>query len=137
MKVALTTSHGRMAPCFAGVELRVLSDEMNLAVAKVVLTCGWHPLGWGHELMQRDITLLLCAGIDRGTWSAVQGHGIQVIPNAIGEPEAVFSSWRSGQLCPPQVWPSYPAGVGAGGFDRRNAGGFGSGQRRRFRGGRI
>jgi len=136
MKVALTTSHGRMAPCFAGVELKILSDKMDLDVANVISSCGWHPLAWGHELMQRDVTLLLCAGIDHGTWAAIQGHGIQVIPNAIGEPDTVFTSWRSGRLSPPQIWPSYPTGVRAGMCDRRTASGFGSGQKRRFRGGR-
>ncbi len=125
-----------MAPCFAGVELRVLNEEMNLDAAEVVSTCGWHPLAWGNELMRLDVALLLCAGIDHGTWAAIQGHGIQVIPNAIGEPDTAFATWHSGQLSPPQVWPSYPAGFGAGGFDRLTAGRFGSGQRRRFRGGR-
>jgi len=79
--------------------------------------------------MRRDVTLLLCAGVDQATWAALQGHGIQVIPNAIGDPGAVFSTWRNGRLNPPPVWPDDPVGLGA-------ARGFGTGRRRRFRGGR-
>lgn len=129
MKVALVTSHGRMAPCFGGVELRIVDNNGDLRDAHVLSTHGWHPLVWGRELMRRDVTLLLCAGIDQATWAAVRGHGIQVIPNAIGDPATVFGTWRNGGLNPPQLWPAYPAG-----FGRR--GGSGSGRRRRFRGGR-
>jgi len=153
MKVALATSHGRMAPCFAGVELRIVAEhtalqsrdggktggQADLVDADVLSTHGWHPLAWGRELMRRDVGLLLCAGIDQGTWAAIQGHGIQVIPNAIGDTQAAFGAWHSGRLSLPRVWPSYPAGLagfGAGGFDRLAAGGFGPGRRRRFRGGR-
>ena len=129
MKVALATSHGRMAPCFGGVELRVVENNADLQDARVLSTHGWHPLAWGRELMRRDVALLMCAGIDQATWSAVQGHGIQVIPNAIGDPEPVFAAWRNGRLSPPQLWPAYPVGFGG----RR---GFGASRRRRFRGGR-
>jgi len=129
MKVALATSHGRMAPCFGGVELRIVDDNADLPDARVLSTHGWHPLAWGRELMRHDVTLLMCAGIDQATWAAVQGHGIQVIPNAIGDPEPVFAAWRNGHLSPPQLWPAYPVGFGG----RR---GFGASRRRRFRGGR-
>ena len=154
MKVALATSHRRMASCFAGVELRIVGEnalpqapaasqgkqaggpqaggQADLDVAAVVSTRGWHPLAWGRELMRRDVALLLCAGIDHGTWAAIQGHGIQVIPGAMGDPGTALAAWRSGHLRPPQVWPAYPAG-----FDGLNAGGSGGGRRRRrFRGGR-
>ena len=128
MKVALATSHGRMAPCFGGVELRIVDNNADLRDAPVLSTHGWHPLVWGRELMRRDVTLLMCAGIDQATWAALRGHGIQVIPNAIGDPATVFATWRSGRLSPPQLWPAYPVGFGG----RR---GFGAGRRRRFRGG--
>jgi hypothetical protein len=128
MKAALATSHARMAPCFAGVELRILDENTDLRAAEAVSTHGWHPLAWGRELMRHDVAVLLCAGIDHATWSAIQGHGIQVIPNAIGDPETVLEGWRSGRLSPPAVWPNYPVGFGAGGLR--------AGRRRRFRGGR-
>ena len=143
MKAALTTSHGRMAPCFAGVELRILGEyggvpsrpgaetagQAGLAGAQVVSTHGWHPLCWGRELWRRDVALLLCAGIDQGTWAAIRGHGIEVIPNAIGDPETVFAAWHGGRLNPPRLWPAYPVGLG-------RAPRFREGRRRRFRGGR-
>jgi hypothetical protein len=124
MKVALATSHGRMAPCFAGVELRIVQADAGLGAAGMVSTRGWHPLTWGRELMRRDVGLLLCAGIDQGTWGAIQGHGIQVVPGAMGDPDAVWEAWRNGVLRPPPVWPAYPNA-----FGRRRG-------RRRFRGGR-
>ena len=125
MKVGLATSHERMAPCFAGVDLRIVkenatlqagqaSGQAELDVAQVVSTHGWHPLGWGRELMRRDIGLLLGAGIDQGTWAAIQGHGIAVIPNAIGDAGTVLIEWRSGDLTPPQLWPAYPGDFGRG-----------------------
>ena len=129
MKLALATSHGRMASCFGGVELRIVDDDVDLREARVLSTHGWHPLAWGRELMRRDVALLMCAGIDQATWAAVQGHGIQVIPNAIGEPATVFVAWRKGQLNPPQVWPAYPVRFGG-------SRGSGGGRRRRFHGGR-
>lgn len=124
MNVALAISHGRMAPCFAGVELRIVDGNGDLNAAGLVSTRGWHPLGWGRELMRRDVGLLLCTGIDQGTWGSIRGHGIQVIPNAMGDPGATLAAWRSGRLRPPPIWPAYPAGSGGG---RR---------RKRFRGGR-
>ena len=139
MKAALATSHGRMAPCFAGVELRIVRDDTpgladgqaGFEGAEVLSTQGWHPLGWGRELMRRDVGLLLCAGIDQGTWASIRGHGIEVIPNAMGEATTVLGAWRRGLLAPPQLWPAYP-----GGLDQSMVRGFGgSRRRRRFHGG--
>ena len=140
MKAALATSHGRMAPCFAGVDLRIVGDsapptqvdgQADLDGAEVLSTHGWHPLGWGRELMRHDVGLLLCAAIDQSTWASVLGHGIQVIPNAIGDAGSVLAEWRSGHLSPPRWWPAH-----ASGFDSFCAGGFGRGHgRRRFHGG--
>jgi len=130
VKVALATSHDRMAPCFAGIELRVIDEGGGPDNWKVVATHGWHPLAWGRELMQRDVGLLLCAGIDQATWAAVQGHGIQVIPIAMGDPRAAFAAWSSGRLAPPALWPAY-----GGGFDGRCRGrGRGRHRRGRFHG---
>jgi len=131
MKVGLATSQGRMAPCFAGVALRILEEDADLGDATVDSTQGWHPLLWGRELMRRDVGLLLCAGLDQGTWAAVQGHGIQVIPNAMGQADQVWAAWRSGALSVPPMWPAYPPAFGGPGAGRR-----GGGRRRRFHGGR-
>jgi hypothetical protein len=150
MKAALAISHGRMAPCFAGVDLRIIKDsaptkageqaapqasqaggQVDLDGAEVLSTQGWHPLGWGRELMQRDVGLLLCAGIDQGTWASVKGHGIEVIPNAMGEAATILDAWRRGLLAPPRLWPAYPSGFNP--FAER---GFAGGhRRRRFHGG--
>ena len=129
MNVALTTSHGRIAPCFSGVELRVVEAQSDLETAKVVVTRGWHPLAWGQELMRHDVNVLLCAGIDQVLWAGIRGYGIHVIPNAMGDPGEVLSQWSVGRLVAPQTWPMLPGMPGPG----RGSGG---GQRRRFRGGR-
>ncbi len=104
--------------------MRIVQVNEDLAAATVISTRGWHPLVWGRELMRRDVGVLLCAGIDQGTWGAIQGHGIQVVPGAMGDPGAVWEAWTGGSLRPPRVWPAYPGRFGGG---RR---------RRRFRGGR-
>jgi hypothetical protein len=129
MNVALTTSHERMAPCFSGVELRVVGPQSDLETAKVVVTRAWHPLVWGRELMRRDVNTLLCAGIDQVVWAGIRGYGIQVIPNTLGDPAEVLNQWSAGRLAVPQTWPMLP---GMPDPDR----GKGGGRRRRFRGGR-
>ncbi len=139
MKAALAVSHGRMAACFAGVDLRIVGDnaptqaggQADLDGAEVLSTHGWHPLAWGRELVRRDVGLLLCAAIDQSTWASVRGHGIQVIPNAMGEAGSVLADWRSGHLSPPRVWPAYASGFGFG-----RGRGFGRGLGLGFRGGR-
>jgi hypothetical protein len=150
MRAALVVSHGRMAPCFAGVDLQIVGDNVppqvsgqaapqasqaggqaDLDGAEVLSTHGWHPLGWGRELMRHDVGLLLCAGIASGTWAAIQGHGIEVIPNAMGDADTVLAAWRGGHLTPPRLWPAYPSG-----FNPFAVRGFGGSQRGRFRGGR-
>lgn len=150
MKAALATSHGRMAPCFAGVELLIVRDDgprpadaqvapqasqaggrVGSADAEVLSTHGWHPLGWGRELMRHDVGLLLCAGIAPATWAAIRGHGIEVIPNAMGEAGAVLDAWQSGLLDPPKLWPAYPSGLES--FMGNGSGG--GRRRRRFHGG--
>lgn len=128
MNIALTTSHDRMAPCFAGVELRILSADAEIGNAGLVSTRGWHPLAWGHELMHRDVGVLICASLNLQTWAGIRGHGIQVIPEAIGDPDTVLKAWQCHQLTPPRVWPMYGSSLGGTGY--------GAGRRHRFRGGR-
>ena len=129
MNVALTTSHGRMAPCFPGVELRVVGPQSTPEEAEVTVTRAWHPLVWGRELMRRDVNTLLCAGIDQVVWAGIRGYGIQVIPNAMGDPGHVLKQWLTGHLAVPQPGSAFPEMRGPG---RRRGGGCG----RRFRGGR-
>ena len=124
MNIALTTSHDRMAPCFAGVDLSIVDEQTPLGGARRLSTHGWHPLAWGRELMKNDVAVLLCAGIDLATWGGLCGHGIQVVPTAMGSPENVLAAWREKQLRPTPVWPAYAAPPRGG-------------RRRRFRGGRT
>lgn len=128
MNLALATSHDRMAPCFAGVELWILDENAELNQALRLSTHGWHPLAWGRELMRRDVGLLVCAGVNLQTWAGIQGHGIDVIPDAIGDPGTVLEAWRNRQLQPPPTWPA------CGGAPRRA--GRRGGRQHRFRGGR-
>ena len=129
MNVALTISHGRMAPCFSGVELRVIESQGDPEQAEDIVTQAWHPLVWGRELMRRDVNTLLCAGIEQGVWAGIRGYGIEVIPNAMGNPGEVLNQWLNGRLVVPQTCtmasnvPDSSCGRGAG-------------RGRRFRGGR-
>ncbi|TFH15420.1 MAG: hypothetical protein E4H02_07920 [Lentisphaerales bacterium] len=71
-------------------------------------TQNWRALGWGQELMQRDVSVLLCAGVDRFSCGALQGYGIEVFPNAVGSPDEALKQWRNGELTVPQMWSSRP-----------------------------
>jgi predicted Fe-Mo cluster-binding NifX family protein len=150
MKAALTISRDRlMAPVFAGVDLWIpaVGDEDG-EESQLISTRGWHPLAWGSELKRRGVDVLICGGIDLATYSALEGHGIRVIPEAAGSAPDVFDAWRRGRLSAPEEWPPNPAGyaefvggrsrgcgrVGRDGFGRgRGRGGQrGGGRGRRF-----
>ena len=105
MSLALTVSRGRVSPCFSGVHLWVLPADGVLRKAEIVPTIGWGPPHWGQELMRRDVTTLLCAGIDRFLWGALQGYGVQVVPEAVGAPGRVVELWQRGDLAVPAEWP--------------------------------
>ena len=107
MLIALTTSHGRIAPCFAGVELCICADAREPSSTTTLATTGWHPLSWGRELVDRGVEVLICAGIDMSTWAALRGHGVDVIPEATGDVEDVLADWAAGRLVPPAAWPPY------------------------------
>ena len=128
MVIALTISHGRIAPCFAGVEIWILSEDEILDNGVRISTHGWHPLAWGYELRRKHVTLILCSGIDLSTWSGLRGHGIRVIPNITGNPDKVLDQWRQGALQQPESWPQYSP-------DHRAAPPNKGGKRRRYRGG--
>ena len=108
-----------MSPCFPGVNLWILGVEIQMEQKQVADTENWHALAWGQELMRRNVNVLLCAGMDRFLWGSLQGHGIEVVPDAIGLPVEVVEQWRSGKLTVPQMWP------------RQIHGGCGRGLRRR------
>jgi len=97
-----------MAPCFSGVELRVLESDQGLNQGETVETIGWTPYVWAEQLAGRHVGVLVCSGVDAVLWGELQKHGIQVVPNAVGDPEAVLRDWRGGQLPVPDRWPCYP-----------------------------
>lgn len=109
VNVGLTISRGRMSPCFPGTDLLVVSADGGAAKGKTVATMGWHPLAWGQELMRRNVGTLLCAGMDQFLWGALRGHGIQVVPEVVGDPSRALERWRSGELKAPEQWPPCPA----------------------------
>lgn len=138
MKVALTINCDRfMAPVFAGVEVWISDSDAEAGEgSRMISTRGWHQLAWGAELKRLGVDVLICGGVDMATYSALEGHGIQVIPDASGSAPEVFNAWRCGRLVPPEEWPPNPAdyvvfmgraGRGRGGFSR---GGGGRGHRR-------
>lgn len=108
MKVALAVSHQRMAPAFSGAQAVILGSESAYEAGECIDTAAWHPLMWGRELMRYGVEVLLCSGIDHGTWSAVQGSGVCVVPNVVGEAGEVWKAWRRGEISPPPIWPANP-----------------------------
>lgn len=106
VNIGLTVSNGRMSPCFPGVDLWILGSGNDIEEKHVVNTRNWQALGWGQELMRRNVTTLLCAGVDRFCWGALQGYGIEVVPVAVGSPNQVLEQWRNGELTPPDMCPS-------------------------------
>lgn len=123
LRVAATSLDGRVAPCFAGVQLIVEEQQgVGPGQREVVSTCGWPLAAWGHELLRRDVAVLLCSGVDRFLYGALQGYGIEVVSNVLGPLDAALEQWRRGTLRMKSVYPDAPPG--------------GRRARRRFRGGR-
>lgn len=92
-----------MAPCFPGAELWVVEADGDVGVHHTVETDGWSVGSWTNELMRRDVTVLLCSGIDRFLWGALNGYGITVVADALGEPFEVLKRWREGGLVPGEI----------------------------------
>ncbi len=111
MNIGLTISRGRVSPCFSGVSLFVLGPELGMQRQEDD-TGDWHALDWACELAHRNVRVLLCAGIDRFLWGALQGNGIEVVPDATGPMDEVVAQWREGKLVVPQMWPPQRCGGG-------------------------
>ena len=98
MKTALVVNNNRVASCFAGNELWIYD---NLSVSdkyEIIDTAGWEMRDWVTELYRRDIERLLCAGIDRFLYGSLQGNGIIVIQDMIGEIDEIKDKWRRGLI---------------------------------------
>ena len=99
MRIAATCADGRIAPCFAGVDLVVEpEDDARGSGREVASTAGWHLAAWGHELCRRDVRALLCSGIDRFLAGILQGYGIAVVMDVTGPVDEALAHWRSGAL---------------------------------------
>ncbi len=105
MNVAVTVENGRVAPCFAGVELWIIGPQQNPAGRLTIPTAGREPLFWVRDLARHDVDTLLCAGIDVFAWGAFRGNGIRVVPEAVGSVQEVLDRWRAGRLKAASTWP--------------------------------
>jgi hypothetical protein len=105
MNVALATDSGRVAPCFAGVELWIVNPSQSAGARLTVSTVGLDPSLWARELVRRDVGVLLCAGIDMFAWGVLRGNGIHVVPEAVGTVDEVMVKWHAGTLSPLPLWP--------------------------------
>ena len=120
MNIGLTVRGERMAPCFPGTDLWVLPLDAEIAQKQIIHTMGWHPLAWGRELMQRDITVLLCAGMDQFLRGALQGYGIDVTTHVRGTPDEILTAWKNGDRTGPTMeTPFIGRGTCGKGFGRR------------------
>ena len=125
MNVALTSERGRVAPCFAGVELWIVEANQAVGEHRVIRTAGRDPSHWAQEFVRLDVGVLLCAGIDMFAWGVLRGNGIEVVPEAVGAVDEVLAQWRAGTLNAPPTWP----------FPVRRHSGHSARTRRRFHGG--
>lgn len=112
MNIGLTVSKRRISPCLSGVSLWIVGDDGDMDDRLEIDTLGWEALAWGRELMRRDVGLLFCAGLDQFLWGALQGNGIDVVPDAIGDPSDVVGQWRRGELKLSSEWPRHLRGGG-------------------------
>ncbi len=119
MNIGLTVSHGRISPCFPGVDLWILEAGKDIEQKQVIDTQNWHVLAWGQELMRRNVNVLLCSGVNRFLWGSLQGYGIEVIPNAVGLTNEVIKQWHNGTLTVPKIWPPQLRGGCRKGFRKR------------------
>jgi hypothetical protein len=109
VKTALTTNGGRMASCFAGTQLWLVSPSQPTTDHQTIDTTRWEALAWGRELMRHDVSVLLCTGIDRFVAGSLQGHGIRVIAGVTGNAQSVLTDWRAGKLAMPEASPTWTA----------------------------
>lgn len=105
MNVALTVEDGRVAPCFAGVELWIIGPNQRIEDRETVKTTESHPLSWARELVRRDIGVFFCSGIDMFAWGFLKGNGVQIVPECFGTVESVLEAWRNGSLMIPSSMP--------------------------------
>jgi hypothetical protein len=97
MNVAATCADGRMASCLVGVQIIVEHPgEADQGRRETVSTAGWHLATWGHELLRRDVSVLLCSGIDQFLHGALHGYGIRVVPNVVGPVDTAIEQSRRG-----------------------------------------
>lgn len=88
----------------------MLDERAGVGERSEEITAGWGVLEWGRELVRRDVGLLFCSGIDHFLWGALKGNGIDVIPDAVGEPEQVLKLWHGGVLAASAEWPHHARG---------------------------
>lgn len=101
MNVAAASAEGRVAPCLSGVDLLVeQACGAEPGGREIISTAGWGLVEWSHELLRRDVSVLLCSGIDQFLHGVLQGYGIAVIPHVAGQTDAVLRRWRSGAIRP-------------------------------------
>ena len=105
MNVALTTEGGRIAPCFAGVEVWIVEPAQNACEHRTIPTAGRDPSFWARDLVRLDVDAFLCAGIDMFLWGVLRGNGIEVFANITGPAGEALERWRAGLLAPLQFWP--------------------------------
>ena len=124
MKIAITVNRGRVAPVFPGVPLQLLDEaDTSFSAVKIVDTTAWPQLAWASELMQHDVGYLFCAAIDSFTQGALQGYGIEVIPNVTGSLDEVIAQWRNGTLRIPEILSSAAYAKGGECFRRQKRNG--------------
>ncbi len=98
MKVGFIVSRNRVASCFAGNELLVYSNLLELDEHEVVSTSDWQLRDWVTELMKRDVGQLVCSGIDRFLNGTLRGNGVTVSCGIVGSIDVVIDRWRQGLI---------------------------------------
>lgn len=105
MRLALVTDEGRITPVFEGSQIMLVDVSKGVFECQVINTDSWKSLSWGKHLMQYDVETLLCSGIEQFEFGMIKGHGIAIIPDAMGNVLEVLEYWRRGILKKPHLWP--------------------------------
>ena len=112
MNVALAAADNKVVSLLPGAKLRIEPEKPGLRESFTEIEAGWYPLVWGQNLKHHDVSLLLCAGIERFMAPTIRGIlqqcGINIVSNVTGSVEEVMGLWRSGRLIAPVSFEKKP-----------------------------
>ncbi len=100
VKVAVPVFERRVSPRFGlSPEMWVYTIEEGKVLGRERLAMtGFSPAQWVRELLNIGVDTLICGGIDGFYCNQLQGSGISIISDVMGEAEEIFSLFLKGGL---------------------------------------